>query len=73
MWFYKRNILRFSTYQKTNQIVEILVKNGSPTAETPVWVKENETSLNSFWMLGDCLVERLSLGIVLKYESCSSS
>ena len=65
-------MLRFSSDQKTDQIVvDILVKNGSPTAETPVWVKEKEASLNSIWMLGDfhwgsCL--SMSLAVVLSLD-----
>ena len=66
-----RNVLRFSSDQKTSKIINILVKYGSPFAETPVRV-EKETRLNSIWMLGDCLVERLSLEIIIKYESCIS-
>ena len=73
VWFSKRNVLRFSSDQKTNQTGNILVKCGSPTAETPVRVKKEETCLNCIWMLGDCLVDRFLLEIMLKYESCSSS
>ena len=67
-----RNVLRLSSDQKTSQIVNILVKCGSSTAETPVRVQKEETRLNSIWMQGGCLVERLSLEIIIKYESCSS-
>ena len=67
-----RNVLRFSSDQKTSQIVNILIKCGSPTAEIPVRLQKKETRLNSIWMLGDCLVERLSLDIIIKYEPCSS-
>ena len=59
--------------QKTNQIINTVVKYGSQTAEITVRVKKKETCLNSIWMLDDCLVERLSLEIMLKYGSCSSS
>ena len=73
VWSCKRYVLSFSSDQKTNQVINILVKCRSPTAETPVRVKKEETCLISIWMIGDCLVERLSLEIVLKYESCSRS
>ena len=65
-------MLRFSSDQKTSQIVNILVKFEFPTAETPVRVQKEETRLNGIWMLGDCLVERQSLEIIIKHESCSS-
>ena len=64
-------MLRLSSDQKTSQIVNILVKCGSPTAETPVRVQKKGTRLNSIWMQGGCLVERLSLKIIIKDESCS--
>ena len=71
-WSCNCNVLRLSSDQKTSQIVNILVKCGSPTAETPVRVQKEETRLNSIWMQGGCLVERLSLEIIIKYELCSS-
>ena len=72
MWSCNRNVLRLSSNQKTSRVVNILVKCGSPTAETPVKVQKEETRLNSIRMQGGCLVERLSLKIIIKYESCSS-
>ena len=65
-------MLRLSSDQKTSEIVNILVKCGCPTADTPVRVPKEETRLNSIWMQGGCLVERLSLEIIIKCESCSS-
>ena len=43
-----RNVLRLSSDQKTSQIVNILVKCGSPTAETPVRVQREETLCGVF-------------------------
>ena len=72
VWSCNRNILRFSSDQKTSQTVDIMVKCGSPTAKTPVRVQMKETCLNCIWIIGDCVVERLSVEIIIKYESCSS-
>ena len=47
VWLCNRNVLRLSSDQKTSQIVDILVKCGSPTAKTPVRVQKEETRLNS--------------------------
>ena len=57
VWSCNRNVLRLSSDQKTSQIIDIVVKCGSPTAETPVRVQKEETRLNSIWMQGGCLVE----------------
>ena len=72
MWSCNRNVIRLSSHQKTSQIANILVKCGSPTAEIPGRLQKEETRLNSIWMQGDCLVERLSLEIIIKYQSCNS-
>ena len=47
VWPCNRNVARLSSDQKTSQIVDILAKCGSPTAETPVRVQKEETHLNS--------------------------
>lgn len=65
-------MLRLSSDQKTSQIVNILVKCGSPTVETPVRVQKEETPFEQYLDARCCLVERLSLEIIIKYESCSS-
>ena len=72
VWSCNRDVLRFSSDQKTSQAVHILVKCGSPTVEIPVRVQKEKTCSSSIWMLGDCLVEKLSLEIIMKHESCSS-
>ena len=39
----------------------------SPTIDNPVWFMEKESQLNSVFMLGDCVHERLALEVVLRY------
>ena len=41
----------------------------SPNLETPICVQEGESSLNSIFILGDCVVNILTRKVVLKYGS----
>ena len=41
-----------------------------PTVDNSVGVKKEESSLNSILMLSECVVERLTIEVALRYGSC---
>ena len=68
-------VLKVSLCLFSSCFVDILIPQrivGAPIlpADNPVRTLEEESRLNSILMLGDCVGERLTLEVVLRYRSC---
>ena len=57
------------SYKKRVKSYKVLVKLLSSTADNPVPVQEEESPLNSILMLVDCVGERWTLEVVLRFMS----
>ena len=57
------------SFKKRVKSYKVLVKLLSSTADNPVQVQEEESPLNSILMLVDCVGERWTLEVVLRFMS----
>lgn len=58
---------------KTYNSCTILVRPQSPTAETPVWIQEEDSYWNNILLLGNCVDKRLALGSYFGISNSQSS